>query len=76
MDIQCRPMTVSDYGVIETEHWVSVDQVKEYIERQGIASMLAFAGNSTLVNCTCRSTTLSSASLEAGLVIDPGQTSK
>ena len=42
MDIRCRPMRVSDYGVIETEHWVSVDQVKEYIERQGIASMLAF----------------------------------
>ena len=35
-------MRVSDYGVIETQHWVSVDQVKEYIELQGIASMLAF----------------------------------
>ena len=44
MDIQCRPMRVSDYGVIETQHWTSVDQVAEYVERQGIASMLAFAG--------------------------------
>jgi GNAT superfamily N-acetyltransferase len=35
-------MRVSDYGVIETEHWTSVDQVAEFIECQGIASMLAF----------------------------------
>jgi GNAT superfamily N-acetyltransferase len=44
MDIQCRPMRVSDYGVVESQHWMSADQVAEYIERQGIASMLAFAG--------------------------------
>ena len=43
MDIRCRPMRVSDYEVIETEHWTSVDQVEEYIGRQGIASMLAFS---------------------------------
>lgn len=44
MDIQCRPMRVSDYGVVEIQHWISVDQVKEYIEHQGIASILAFSG--------------------------------
>ena len=44
MDIQCRPMIVSDYGVVESQHWASADQVAEYVERQGIASMLAFAG--------------------------------
>ena len=44
MDIQCRPMRVSDYGNVETVHWTSVSQVREYIERQGIASMLAFDG--------------------------------
>ena len=44
MDIQCRPMMVSDYGVVESQHWASADQVAEYIERQGIASMLAFSG--------------------------------
>lgn len=37
-------MKVSDYGVIETQHWTSADQVAEYIEQQGIASMLAFVG--------------------------------
>jgi GNAT superfamily N-acetyltransferase len=44
MDIWCRPMEVRDYGVVETQHWTSADQVEEYIERQGIASMLAFSG--------------------------------
>jgi len=44
MDIQCRPMRVSDYGVVESQHWLSANQVAEYIERQGIASMLAFSG--------------------------------
>jgi GNAT superfamily N-acetyltransferase len=44
MDTQCRPMTVDDFPVVEREHWESADQVGEYIERQGIASMLAFAG--------------------------------
>ena len=44
MKIECRPMRVSDYGLIETQHWTSVDQVKKYIKRQGIASMLAFSG--------------------------------
>ncbi len=44
MDIRCRPMRVSDYGVVESQHWVSADQVAEYVERQGIASMLAFVG--------------------------------
>lgn len=48
MDVRCRPVRVSDYGVIETEHWVSVDQVKEYIESRGIASMLAFDGQQYL----------------------------
>jgi len=44
VDIQCRPMIISDYGIVESQHWTSADQVAEYIERQGIASMLAFAG--------------------------------
>ena len=44
MDIRCRPMRVSDYAVVESQHWASADQVAEYVERQGIASMLAFAG--------------------------------
>ena len=43
MQIQCRPMEVSDYGVVECVHWQSADQVRQYIEKQGIASMLAFA---------------------------------
>jgi len=37
-------MRVSDYGVVEIQHWISVDQVKEYIEHQGIAFILAFSG--------------------------------
>jgi GNAT superfamily N-acetyltransferase len=44
MDIQCRPMLVSDYGVIECHHWESAEQVEQFIEQQGMASMLAFAG--------------------------------
>jgi GNAT superfamily N-acetyltransferase len=44
MDIQYRPMRVSDYGVVESEHWTSADQVADYIAHQGVASMLAFAG--------------------------------
>jgi len=44
VDIQCRPMRVSDYGVVESQHWASANQVAEYAERQGIASMLAFVG--------------------------------
>jgi len=44
VEIRCRPMRVSDYGVVESEHWTSADQVAEYAEHQGIASMLAFAG--------------------------------
>ncbi len=42
MDIQCRPMEISDYGVVECRHWISSEQIQRYIERQGIASMLAF----------------------------------
>lgn len=41
----CRPMQVSDYGIIECVHWKSADQVQEYIEKQNIASMLAFDGS-------------------------------
>jgi len=44
VDIQCRPMRVSDYRIVESQHWASADHVMEYVERQGIASMLAFAG--------------------------------
>ncbi len=44
MDIVCRPMEVSDYAVVECQHWTSAGQVREYINRQGIASMLAFDG--------------------------------
>jgi len=35
-------MEVSDYGVVECVHWQSADQVRQYIEKQGIASTLAF----------------------------------
>jgi len=37
-------MMVSDYGVVESQHCASTYQVADYIERQGIASMLAFSG--------------------------------
>ena len=42
MDIRCRPMNVGDYGAVDSVHWLSANQVGEYCERQGIASMLAF----------------------------------
>ena len=41
----CRPMQVIDFGTIECIHWKSADQVQEYIEKQNIASMLAFEGS-------------------------------
>jgi len=44
MNIQCRPIEVGDYGVVESGHWASADEVAEHIERQGVGSMLAFAG--------------------------------
>ena len=37
-------MKISDWGRVETEHWSSVDHVQDSIDRQGIASMLAFDG--------------------------------
>jgi GNAT superfamily N-acetyltransferase len=37
-------MKVNDYGAVECEHWASAGQVREYIERQGMGSMLAFDG--------------------------------
>ncbi len=44
MHIQCRLMEVSDYGAVECVHWESAAQVARYIDRQGIASMLAYEG--------------------------------
>ena len=44
MEIRCRPMRPEDFGVVESVHWTSADQVRDYIDRQGIASMLAFDG--------------------------------
>jgi len=35
-------MEVDDFGVVECRHWASSGQVQQYIENQGIASMLAF----------------------------------
>jgi len=40
----CRPMQVTDFGIIECVHWKSADHVQEYLEKQNIASMLAFDG--------------------------------
>jgi len=37
-------MEVSDFGVVECCHWQSADHVRNYQEKQGIASMLAFQG--------------------------------
>jgi GNAT superfamily N-acetyltransferase len=48
MKIECRPMQVSDYGVVECSHWESAEQVCQYMEKQGIASMLAFSGSEFL----------------------------
>lgn len=42
MEIQCRPMKVSDFGVVECAHWESADQIRRYVENQGIAPLLAF----------------------------------
>ena len=44
MNVQCRPMSVSDFGVVECAHWEAAEQVRQFIERQGIGSMLAFDG--------------------------------
>ena len=35
-------MTLSDYDSVDTEHWSSRAQVEEFIDRSGIALMLAF----------------------------------
>ena len=48
MDVQCRPMKANDFGVVECGHWASAQQVQQYIDRQGIASMLAFTGDKFL----------------------------
>ena len=44
MHIHCRPMVPEDYGLVESVHWTSVEQVRVFVDRQGIASMLAFDG--------------------------------
>ena len=44
MDLQCRPMRVADFGAVECAHWTSAEQVQEYIDGQGVASLLAFEG--------------------------------
>ena len=41
-------MKVDDYGVVESSHWQSAADVQEYIDQQGIASMLAFDGDRCL----------------------------
>ena len=41
----CRPMQVTDFGIIECVHWKSTDHVQDYIEKQNIASMLVFEGS-------------------------------
>lgn len=40
----CRPMQVTDFGIIECVHWKSAQHVQEYIKKQNIASMLIFDG--------------------------------
>ena len=42
MNIRCRPMEIDDFGAVECRHWHSIEQVRKFIEKQGIASMLAF----------------------------------
>ena len=37
-------MNLSDYDSVDIEHWSSRAQVDEFIDRSGIASMLAFDG--------------------------------
>jgi hypothetical protein len=37
-------MEPEDFGAVECLHWRSADEVRAYIEEQGIASMLAFDG--------------------------------
>lgn len=44
VNIQCRPMEISDFGIVECRHWASSDHVQTYTKGQGIASMLAFDG--------------------------------
>lgn len=44
MNVRCRRMKVDDFGVVESAHWESADQVHEFIAKQGIASMLTFDG--------------------------------
>ncbi len=44
MRVHCRPMEPADFGVVECVHWDSADEVQAYIDRQDIASMLAFDG--------------------------------
>ena len=45
MDIICSPMKPEDYGVVESVHWRSQQEVRDYIRSQGLASMLAFDGD-------------------------------
>ncbi len=45
MEIRCRQMLPSDFGVVESCHWKSAEHVRQFIEKQSIASMLAFDGD-------------------------------
>ena len=38
-------MRTEDFGVVECIHWATADHVRQFIDTQGIASMLAFAGD-------------------------------
>ena len=37
-------MEIADFGAVEGVHWRSAEEVGAFIERQGIASLLAFDG--------------------------------
>lgn len=37
-------MEPEDFGLVESLHWTSADEVRAFLEAQGIASMLAFDG--------------------------------
>ncbi len=42
MQVKCRGMTPDDYGIVESVHWSSAGQVEAYVDRQGLASVLAY----------------------------------
>jgi GNAT superfamily N-acetyltransferase len=44
MQIMCRPSAPADFGAIVRGHWQSADEIRERIQKSGIASILAFEG--------------------------------